>query len=476
MGKAKTHVNLVVIGHVDSGKSTTTGHLIYKCGGIDKRVIAAFEKEAKDLNKGSFKYAWVLDKLKSERERGITIDIALWKFQTAKFYFTIIDAPGHRDFIKNMITGTSQADVAILMIAAGKGEFEAGWGVEGSTKEHMTLANTLGVKKLIVCLNKMDLCQFDETRFNEVVDTVKDYLGKKNMYKKAKFVPVSGWTGDNLIEKSPHMEWYYGNKKKYMGLTLIEMLDMIKPPKRPTDKPLRLPLQDVYKIQGIGTVPVGRVETGILKPGDPVTFAPGGKTTECKSVEMHHEQLPEAGPGDNVGFAIKGLSVKDIRRGNVCGHTKNFPPNGSRRFLAQVIVLNHKRIADGYTPVLDCHTAHIACKFNSILSEIDPRSGKTKKKFPPSVKTGQACMAVLIPTKPLCVESFSDFPPLGRFAIRDMRKTVAVGIIKLVHFQGEGPEPTGLDKKKNKIFTKEDDDAWAKVDDESPPDAAPAAP
>jgi elongation factor 1-alpha len=463
MGKTKTHVNLVVIGHVDSGKSTTTGHLIYKCGGIDKRVIAAFEKEAKDLNKGSFKYAWVLDKLKAERERGITIDIALWKFQTAKFYFTIIDAPGHRDFIKNMITGTSQADVAILMIAAGKGEFEAGWGVEGSTKEHMTLANTLGVKKLIVCLNKMDLCNFDESRFNEVVDTVKDYLGKKNMYKKAKFVPVSGWTGDNLIEKSPSMEWYYGNKKKYAGATLIEMLDMIKPPKRPTDKPLRLPLQDVYKIQGIGTVPVGRVETGILKPGDAVTFAPGGKTTECKSVEMHHEQLPEAGPGDNVGFAIKGLSIKDIRRGNVCGHTKNFPPNGARRFLAQVIVLNHKRISDGYTPVLDCHTAHIACKFNTILSEIDPRSGKTKKKFPPSVKTGQACMAVLIPSKPLCVESFSDFPPLGRFAIRDMRKTVAVGIIKLVHFQGEGPEPSGVDKKKNKIFTKDDDDAWAKV-------------
>jgi len=465
MGKTKVHVNLVVIGHVDSGKSTTTGHLIYKCGGIDKRVIAAYEKEAKDLNKGSFKYAWVLDKLKSERERGITIDIALWKFQTAKFYFTIIDAPGHRDFIKNMITGTSQADVAILMIAAGKGEFEAGWGVEGSTKEHMTLANTLGVKKLIVCLNKMDLCKFDESRFNEVRDTVKNFLAKKNMYKKAKFVPISGWTGDNLLTKSTEMPWYYGNKKKYVGLTMIQMLDTIKPPKRPTDKPLRLPLQDVYKIQGIGTVPVGRVETGILKPGDSITFAPVGASTECKSVEMHHEQMAQAGPGDNVGFAVKGLSVKDIKRGNVCGHSKGgHAPTGCRRFLAQVIVLNHKRIADGYTPVLDCHTAHIACKFNTILTELDPRSGKTKKKFPPSVKTGQACMAVLIPSKPLCVESFSEFPPLGRFAIRDMRKTVAVGIIKQVHAAGQGPEPTGLDKKKRKIYTKEDDDSWAQID------------
>jgi len=465
MGKTKVHVNLVVIGHVDSGKSTTTGHLIYKCGGIDKRVIAAYEKEAKDLNKGSFKYAWVLDKLKSERERGITIDIALWKFQTAKFYFTIIDAPGHRDFIKNMITGTSQADVAILMIAAGKGEFEAGWGVEGSTKEHMTLANTLGVKKLIVCLNKMDLCKFDESRFNEVRDTVKNFLAKKNMYKKAKFVPISGWTGDNLLTKSGEMPWYYGNKKKYVGLTMIQMLDTIKPPKRPTDKPLRLPLQDVYKIQGIGTVPVGRVETGILKPGDAITFAPVGASTECKSVEMHHEQMAQAGPGDNVGFAVKGLSVKDIKRGNVCGHSKGgHAPTGCRRFLAQVIVLNHKRIADGYTPVLDCHTAHIACKFNTILTELDPRSGKTKKKFPNAVKTGQACMAVLIPSKPLCVESFSEFPPLGRFAIRDMRKTVAVGIIKQVHAAGQGPEPTGLDKKKRKIYTKEDDDSWAQID------------
>ena len=463
MGKTKIHVNLVVIGHVDSGKSTTTGHLIYKCGGIDKRVIAAFEKEAKDLGKGSFKYAWVLDKLKSERERGITIDIALWKFQTAKFYFTIIDAPGHRDFIKNMITGTSQADVAILMIAAGKGEFEAGWGVEGSTKEHMTLANTLGVKKLIVCLNKMDLCGFDESRFNEVRDTVKNFLAKKNMYKKAKFVPISGWTGDNLLDKSPNMDWYYGNKKKYVGLTLLDMLDTIKPPKRPTDKPLRLPLQDVYKIQGIGTVPVGRVETGILKPGDAITFAPTGKVTECKSVEMHHEQMAQAGPGDNVGFAVKGLSVKDIKRGNVCGHSKNHPPKGARRFLAQVIVLNHKRIADGYTPVLDCHTAHIACKFNTIVTEIDPRSGKTKKKFPNSVKTGQACMAVLIPSKPLCLEPFSMFPPLGRFAIRDMRKTVAVGIIKKVQNTGDGPEPSGVDKKKKPKFTKEDDETFADI-------------
>jgi len=464
MGKEKNHVNLVVIGHVDAGKSTTTGHLIYKCGGIDKRTIAAYEKEAKDLGKGSFKYAWVLDKLKSERERGITIDIALWKFETAKFYFTIIDAPGHRDFIKNMITGTSQADVAVLMIASDKG-FESGWGVEGSTKEHITLANTLGVKKLIACCNKMDATPakpFDEARFNEIRDTVKYFLKKKNMYKKAKFIPISGWTGDNLLTRSDNMPWYYADKKKYATLTLLETLDKIKPPKRPTDKALRLPLQDVYKIQGIGTVPVGRVETGVIKPGMAVKFAPCNKETtfEVKSVEMHHEQLEQACPGDNVGFNVKGLTMKDVKRGFVCSNSKSNPAKVARRFLAQVIVLNHKRIANNYTPVLDCHTAHIACKFNTIISEIDARDGKVKKKNPEFVKTGQACMAVLIPSKPMCVESFTDFAPLGRFAIRDMRKTVAVGIVKKVQTKDSGPEPTGLDKKKRAIFSHDDDNAW----------------
>merc|ERR1712226_1512489 len=311
----------------------------------------------------SFKYAWVLDKLKSERERGITIDIALWKFETKKFYFTIIDAPGHRDFIKNMITGTSQADVAILMIAVKKGEFEAGWGAEGSTKEHMTLANTLGVKKLIVCLNKMDGCDYSKTRFDEVVANVRHWLKKKNMYKKAKFIPISGLEGDNLIEKSTNMDWY--NSKPYCGKTLLEVLDTIKPPKRPTDKPLRLPLQDVYKIQGIGTVPVGRVETGILKPGMVVRFAPVGMNAECKSVEMHHEQMEQAVPG-----------------GNVASDSKRNPAQPVRRFLAQVIILKHKQIKSGYTPVLDCHTAHIACKFNAVLSKLDARTGKVAAFLP----------------------------------------------------------------------------------------------
>nr|BAN33726.1 elongation factor 1alpha [Pygsuia biforma] len=429
MGKEKTHVNIVVIGHVDSGKSTTTGHLIYKCGGIDKRVIEKFEKEAAELGKSSFKYAWVLDKLKAERERGITIDIALWKFETTKYYFTIIDAPGHRDFIKNMITGTSQADVAILIVASGTGEFEAGISKEGQTREHALLAYTLGVKQMIVAINKMDdkSVNYGEKRYSEIKDEVSKFLKKVGYNpEKVPFIPISGWNGDNMLEKSTNMPWYKGH-------TLLEALDDITPPKRPSDKPLRLPLQDVYKIGGIGTVPVGRVETGIIKPGMVVTFAPANVSTEVKSVEMHHTALPEAVPGDNVGFNVKNVSVKDIRRGMVCSDSKNDPAKETSEFQAQVIVLNHPgQISAGYTPVLDCHTAHIACRFNELVSKCDRRSGKELEKAPKAVKSGDAAIVNLVPSKPMCVESFMEYPPLGRFAVRDMRQTVAVGVIKSV--------------------------------------------
>lgn len=441
MGKEKIHINIVVIGHVDSGKSTSTGHMIYKCGGIDKRTIEKFEKEAAEMGKGSFKYAWVLDKLKAERERGITIDIALWKFETTKYYVTIIDAPGHRDFIKNMITGTSQADCAVLIVAAGTGEFEAGISKNGQTREHALLAFTLGVKQMIVGVNKMDNTEppYSEKRFGEITTEVSAYIKKIGYNPKAvAFVPISGWHGDNMIEPTEKMPWYKGwaverKEGNASGKTLFEALDSILPPARPTDKALRLPLQDVYKIGGIGTVPVGRVETGVLKPGMVVTFAPAMITTEVKSVEMHHEALPEALPGDNVGFNVKNISIKDIKRGMVCGDSKNDPPKGAASFYAQVIILNHPgEIKNGYAPVLDCHTAHIACKFEEIKEKIDRRSGKKLEEMPKVVKSGDACMVTLVPSKPMCVEAFSSYPPLGRFAVRDMRQTVAVGVIKEV--------------------------------------------
>jgi len=427
MPKEKTHVNLVVVGHVDAGKSTTTGHLIYKCGGIDKRTIEKFEKESAEMGKSSFKYAWVLDKLKAERERGITIDIALWKFETQKYYFTIIDAPGHRDFIKNMITGTSQADVAILVIASGVGEFEAGYAKNGQTREHALLAYTLGVKQMICLVNKMDdkSVKYSKERFQEIVQEMKKFL-KTVGYKPKKipFIPISGWVGDNMLEPSKNMTWY-------KGPFVLKALDNIKPPKRPVDKPLRLPLQDVYKIGGIGTVPVGRVETGILKPGMSVTFAPAMLTTEVKSVEMHHETLEEAKPGDNVGFNVKNISLKQIRRGMVAGDAKKDPPAKTTHFNAQVIVLDHpNKIMAGYTPVLDCHTAHIACRFDKLITLMNKRTGQVIEQNPKSIKSGQACIVDMIPSKQMCVETFKDYPPLGRFAVRDMRKTVAVGVIK----------------------------------------------
>ena len=429
MGKEKKHVNIVVIGHVDAGKSTTTGHLIYKCGGIDKRVIEKFEKEAAEMGKSSFKYAWVLDKLKAERERGITIDIALWKFETSKYYFTIIDAPGHRDFIKNMITGTSQADIAILVIASPTGEFEAGISKNGQTREHALLSYTLGVKQMIVATNKMDSTTppYSKDRYEEIKGEVSNYL-KKVGYKPANipFVPISGWVGDNMLEKSENMGWY-------KGPTLLEALDNIKPPKRPNDKPLRLPLQDVFKIGGVGTVPVGRVETGVLKPGTSIKFSPSNIVTECKDVEMHHEKLEQALPGDNVGFNVKNVSIKDIKRGYVASNNKDRPAIETDTFTAQVIIMNHPgQISNGYAPVLDCHTAHIACKFEDISQKIDRRSGKVIEENPKYVKNGDASIVKLRPSKPLCVETFTEFPPLGRFAVRDMRQTVAVGVIKKV--------------------------------------------
>merc|ERR1712186_90332 len=333
----------------------TTGHLIYKCGGIDKRTIEKFEKESAEMGKSSFKYAWVLDKLKAERERGITIDIALWKFETTKYYFTIIDAPGHRDFIKNMITGTSQADVAILVIASGVGEFEAGYAKTGQTREHALLAFTLGVRQMICLINKMDdkSVKYSKSRYQEIVSEMKKFLKTVGFKpKKIPFIPISGWVGDNMLEPSKNMPWY-------KGPYVLKALDSIKPPKRPVDKPLRLPLQDVYKIGGIGTVPVGRVETGVLKPGMSVAFAPAMLSTEVKSVEMHHESMEEAKPGDNVGFNVKNISLKQIRRGMVAGDSKKDPPCKTDYFTAQVIILDHpNKIMAGYTPVLDCHTAY----------------------------------------------------------------------------------------------------------------------
>jgi len=341
-----------------------------------------------------------------------------------------------------MITGTSQADIALLVIDSAPGGFEAGWSNEGQTKEHALLAFTLGVKQMIVALNKMDSCNYEEARYNDIKEEVSNYL-KKVGYKPAKinFVPISGWVGDNMIERSTNMNWY-------KGPFLLEALDQVTPPKRPTDKPLRLPLQDVYKIGGIGTVPVGRVETGILKPGMTVNFGPAGLVTEVKSVEMHHEALLEAVPGDNVGFNCKNVSVKDLKRGFVASNNAEDPAKGCDTFSAQVIIMSHPgQIQNGYTPVLDCHTCHIATKFKNIDEKQDRRTGKAMEANPKFVKTGDACIVTLEPTKPMVVETFNEYPPLGRFAVRDMRQTVAVGVVQSVIKKEEAKKGAAAKKK-----------------------------
>ncbi|MCD6325177.1 translation elongation factor EF-1 subunit alpha [Candidatus Bathyarchaeota archaeon] len=422
----KPHLNLVIIGHVDHGKSTTMGHLLYLAGAIDDRTIKQYEEEAERLGKETFKFAWVLDSLKEERERGLTIDLRFLKFETPNYFFTVIDAPGHRDFVKNMITGASQADAAVLFVSAKRGEFEAGIGPGGQTREHAFLAFTLGVRQLVVAINKMDdpSVNWSQERYEEIKKEISRMLRLVGYNPdNINFVPTSGWTGDNLVKKSEKMPWY-------KGPTLFEALDAFKMPPKPIDKPLRLPIQDVYTITGVGTVPVGRVETGVLKEGDKVVFMPANKVGEVKSIETHHVRIPRAEPGDNIGFNVRGVSKRDIRRGDVVGHPDN-PPTVAKEFIGQIIVIHHPTaIAAGYTPVLHAHTAQVACRFAELIKKIDPRTGQTIEENPAFLKTGDSALVRFQPLRPIAIETYTDFPEIGRFAIRDMGTTIAAGVVR----------------------------------------------
>ena len=412
----KPHMNLIFIGHVDHGKSTTVGRLLYETKAISDRDLARYKEITQQLNRPSFEFAFVMDSLKEERERGITIDIAHREFQTSKYYFTIIDAPGHRDFVKNMITGASQADAAVLVISAPDG-------VMAQTREHPILASVLGIKQIVVGINKMDMVKYDQNKYNDAKKAATDLLKPLGFKTESMlFIPYSAQMGDNVSAKPANMPWY-------TGPTLLEALDTFTVPAKPLDKPLRLPIQDVFSISGFGTVPVGRVETGVMKVGDQVIIMPSGIKTEIKSIEEHHQQLQKAEPGDNVGFNIKGVEKKDIKRGDVIGPASN-PPTVVSEFKAQIVVLQHPNvIARGYTPVFHVHTAQIACTITDILEKKDIKTGQTIEKNPETIKTGDAAVVVVKPTKPLVIEKFSDFQPLGRFAIRDMGTTIAAGVV-----------------------------------------------
>jgi elongation factor 1-alpha len=419
----KPHLNLIIIGHVDHGKSTMTGHILYRLGYFDEKTMKEIEEQAKKMGKESFRFAWLLDRMKEERERGLTISLSYMRFETKKYFFTIIDAPGHRDFVKNMITGASQADAAILVVSARKGEFEAGMSAEGQTREHALLARTMGINQLIVAVNKMDVTDppYSEKRYKEVVEILSKFL-KSIGYDVSKipFIPISAWTGENLIERSPLMPWYNGP-------TLVESLDLLEIPPKPIEKPLRLPVQDVYSISGVGTVAVGRVETGVLKTGDRVAITPPGLVAEVKSIETHHVRIEKAEPGDNIGVNLKGIEKKDIKRGDVIGPLDS-PPTVADEFTARIMIVWHPTaIASGYTPVIHIHTASIACRITEITAKIDPRTGKEVEKNPQFLKQGDFAIVKFKPIKPLVAEKYADFPPLGRFAMRDMGKTVGIG-------------------------------------------------
>jgi elongation factor 1-alpha len=420
-------MNLVVTGHVDNGKSTTVGHLLVDLGVIDQRTIDSFAKESEATGKGdTFKYAWVLDSIKDERDRGITIDLAFQKFETPKFFYTLIDAPGHRDFIKNMITGASEADAAILVVSVKPGETEAATEPGGQAREHAFLSRTLGVGQIVVALNKMDDAGYTESRFKEVKEIVEKML-KMVGYNTSKvnFIPVSAWKGDNLVTKSQNMNWY-------KGPTLAEALDSFTPPEKPINKPLRIPIQDVYSITGVGTVPVGRVETGTIKSNQKVIVMPAGVSGDVKSIETHHTQMDSAEAGDNIGFNLRGVDKKLIHRGDMIGNSEN-PPSVAKEFEAQIIVIHHPTaMAPGYTPVLHAHTAQVAATLSEFVAKIDPKTGGITEEKPKFLKTGDAAIVKIKPVRPLAIETFKEFPEIGRFALRDMGTTIAAGIVKSI--------------------------------------------
>ncbi|MFC4550701.1 MULTISPECIES: translation elongation factor EF-1 subunit alpha [Halorussus] len=420
MSEDKPHQNLAIIGHVDHGKSTLVGRLLYETGSVPEHVIEQHKEEAEEKGKGGFEFAYVMDNLAEERERGVTIDIAHQEFDTDDYYFTIVDCPGHRDFVKNMITGASQADNAVLVVAADDG-------VAPQTQEHVFLARTLGINELIVGINKMDVVDYSEDDYKSVVDEVTQLLKQVQFNTEdASFIPISAFEGDNIAEESENTDWYDGE-------ILLEALNNLDAPEPPTDADLRIPIQDVYTISGIGTVAVGRVETGLLKSGDNVSFQPSNSGGEVKSVEMHHEEVPQAEPGDNVGFNVRGVGKDDIRRGDVCGPADD-PPSVAETFQAQIVVMQHPSvITDGYTPVFHAHTAQVACTIESIDKKMDPASGEVAEENPDFIQSGDAAVVTVRPQKPLSIEPSSEIPELGSFAIRDMGQTIAAGKVLSVN-------------------------------------------
>jgi len=419
MAKAKPSMNVVFVGHVDAGKSTCVGRMMFDGGAVTEQEMKKLKEEAVKNGKAGFEFAYVMDNIKEERERGVTIDLAYKKLVTDKYEITIIDAPGHRDFVKNMITGASQADAAFLVIAAPSG-------VQPQTTEHLWLLRTMGVKNFCIAVNKMDAVNYDEAKFNSVKEDVSKLLQQVGIKADSTtFVACSGLMGDNIIKKSDKMAWY-------KGPTIREQIDLFPAPESPTNLPMRMPVQDVYEITGIGTVPVGKVETGIMKIGQKVKVLPGrtgeGIQGEIKTIEAHHETLPIAEAGENVGVNVRGIGKKDIARGDVICDAA-FPVPIVEEFVAQIAVINHPTVlAKGYTPVFHIHTAQVPCQFIELIAQIDPRTGETIKENPDFLKKGDVAKVRIKPQGRLAIETQKENPYMSRFAVRDAGATVAAGV------------------------------------------------
>jgi len=419
MAKEKPNMNVLFVGHVDAGKSTIVGQMMFQSGIVPEQEMKKLREEAEKHGKVGFEFAYIMDKIKEERERGVTIDLAYQKIMTQKWQITVIDAPGHRDFVKNMITGASQADAAFLVIAAPAG-------VQPQTTEHLWLLRTMGVKNVCVAVNKMDAVEYKEDKFNKVKEDVSKLLNQVGISAdQTTFIACSGLKNDNIVEKSSNMAWY-------KGPTIKEQLDLFPAPDLPTGLPMRMPVQDVYEITGIGTVPVGKIETGIMKVGQKVKVLPGrtgdGLEGEVKTIEMHHEQMPEAQAGDNVGINIRGVGKKDLARGDVICEAAN-PIPIVEEFIAQIAVINHQTVlAKGYTPVFHVHTAQVPCQFIELIAQIDPKSGEVIKENPDFLKNGDVAKVRIKPQGRLALETQKDNPFTSRFAVRDAGRTVAAGM------------------------------------------------
>ena len=446
MSENKKHISLVVCGHVDAGKSTTTGHLIFKLGGISEREMQKLQTEADQQGKSSFAFAYYMDKDKAERERGVTINCTTKEFYTDSYHYTIVDAPGHRDYVKNMITGAGCADVALLLVPAETGGFESAIAkgdhssgeVQGQTRQHARLLGLLGIEKLIVGVNKMDSVNWSEQRFNEIKEEMTKMITVAGFKpKQVPFIPYSGFQGENLVQETDKMPWYKGwkanvNKETVVeGVTLYDALEkLVRPPKRMPDASVRVPINGIYKIKGVGDVITGRVEQGTIHAGDVVRIAPRGLSNlKVFSIEMHHKTWEKASPGDNVGLNIKGLDKQNMPKvGDIISLEKEPLLEPVESFIAQVAVQEHPgQLKPGFSPCVHVRTAKSACKMTKILWKMGKKTGNEKLEEPPFLERGESAEIEFIPQQPIYLEKFDTCQGLGRIAVMDSNQLVMLG-------------------------------------------------